>query len=154
MVTLAPRLIGTMDFQGRPWVLQTAPWPPLIWCLDWALHGLLGDTGGVSMRSWCRKQLHNLFRQGSLGVPLPSLLSVLPNLLSWSGGKLQASLREKGVAFQSTISDVSQPHGELTACLLHARRCLNQVHVQSGAKTYPLLELERLSERKLFILHC
>lgn len=35
------------------------------------VHGLLGDTGGVSMRSWCRKQLHNLFRQGSLGVPLP-----------------------------------------------------------------------------------
>lgn len=35
------------------------------------VHGLLGDTGGVSMRSWCRKQLHNLFRQGGLGVPLP-----------------------------------------------------------------------------------
>lgn len=35
------------------------------------VRGLLGDTGGVSMRSWCRKQLHNLFRQGSLGVPLP-----------------------------------------------------------------------------------
>lgn len=52
----------------------------------------------------------------------PSLLSAFPNLLSWSGGKLQASLGEKGVAFQATvISDVSWPRRWRTACLPHAR---------------------------------
>lgn len=71
LVTLALHLIGVMGFQGRQWVLWSAPWPLFIWCQNWALRGLLGDTGGVSRRSRCRKQLHNPFRQGSLGAPLP-----------------------------------------------------------------------------------
>lgn len=85
----------------------------------------------------------------------PSLPSALPNLLSWSGGKLQASLREKGVAFQATvISDVSQlasPENCLSATCTLTQRCLNQPHIQSGAKAYPL---NIYCELKLFILHC
>lgn len=57
--------------------------------------------------------------------PASSSLS-LPNLLSWSGGKLQASLREKGVAFQATISNISELQGDLPLCRT------KMPHVQSG----------------------
>lgn len=51
---------------------------------------------------WCEEPVQEAVATQSFsgkvareGAPLvPSLLSVLPNLLSWSGGKLQASLRE------------------------------------------------------------
>lgn len=106
-----------MDFQGR----QSGAL--LIWCQDWTLCGLLGDQHVKLVRGWFRKQLlPNLFQAR---WPGNSSLS-LPNLLSWSGGKLQESLREKGVAFQATISDISELQGELPLCRTR------MPHVQSG----------------------
>lgn len=118
MIALELPLIGLMDFQGRQSGVL------LIWCQDWMLCGFLGDQPGqVGVRGWFRKQLAAQSFQARW--PGNSSLS-LPNLLSWSGGKLQASLREKGVAFQATISDISELQGELPLCRTR------MPHVQSG----------------------
>lgn len=130
MVTLALHLIGVMDFQGRQWVLWSAPWPLLIWCLDWAPCGLLEDTGGVSMRSWCRKQLHNLFRQGSLGAPLP-LPSLLFSLTCYPGlvGSCRQALERRVLPFKPP-SQMSPSFTE--NCLSTTRVC---THTHSHTHT-------------------
>lgn len=152
MVTLALHLIGVMDFQGRHGCSGGHLGP----CSDGAWIGAsLGTRVGLARGAGAGNNCTILSGKVARELLYPSLPSVLLNLLSWSGGKLQASLREKGVAFQATvISDVSRLHRR-TACLLHARtlaqRCLNQAHIQSGAKAYPL---NIYCELKLFILHC
>lgn len=123
MVALELPLIGLMDFQGR----QTGAL--LIWCQDWTLCGLLGDQPcQVGVRGWFREAVTAQSFQARW--PGNSSLS-LPNLLSWSSGKLQASLREKGVAFQATISDISELQGELPLCRTR------MPHVQSGGVDLP-----------------
>lgn len=136
------------DFQGRPWVLWSAPWPLLIRCPAWALHGLLGDTGGVSRRSWCRKQLHNLFRQGEPGSSSPPpfslfFLTCYPGLVR----SCRQALERRVLPFRPP-SPVSRGFEEncLSAAQTRAQRCLPQARVQSGAKAYPLLESEHMSE--------
>lgn len=68
--------------------------------------------GGAGSGSSC----YTIFAGKVARELLSPSLSVLPNLLSWSGGKLQASLREKGVVFQATGSDVSELQGEVALC--------------------------------------
>lgn len=70
MVTLELHLLGVMVFRGGQSCALECALTSALWCVDWVLGGLLGDTGGVGLRSLCRKQLHNLFRQSGLGAPL------------------------------------------------------------------------------------
>lgn len=149
VVTLALHLIGVMDFQGR----HGSSGGHLGLCSYGArIGGLLGDTGGVSTRSWCRKQLHNPFRQGSPGapLPLPSPCSPEPAILVWWEAAGKQALREKGVTFQATvISDVSQLQ-QRTACLPHT-----YMHARSHKDALTRLTSKVVHwELKLFILPC
>lgn len=119
-VTVAPLLIGVTSKEGRGCSgvhLGHCSYGARIGRCMASLGTRVGLAGGAGAGSNC-----TIFSgKVSLGAPPPSLLSVLPNLLSWSGGKLQASLREKGVAFQATISGVSRLRGELLVCRTDGR---------------------------------